>query len=256
MKEGAGLSESGEEKAKSVERWEYGARFKHYLYRIGQLGNEGVEPINNFPARIELNESWHSTLNRMWQESKDGFERHIPVGYRQERENPHFPQEFILGTRSYADFLTTKAAKEKYGIEYHFGNIHSHPADWLSRILLKPFENTKLMEGEGFSLEDVFHMVNGRGLPMEVLVERKYNIFAFRTQETKDMPADSPLLSEKNFTRYWYRKNGLWPVFDSRLLVSYRLQTSVWKINIMLADAYKLALYRGKRGEDLIREFP
>lgn len=239
-----------------IQRWGYETRFKYYLYRIGILGNEGVESIKNFPTSIELDDIWHGTLNRMREESRDGFERAIPVGYREDRRSVYLPQDFSRGTNTGAVIPSPEEVKAKFGIEHQFGAIHSHPDDWLSTVVWKALEATRLGDGTGFSLEDIFYMVDGKGLPMEAVVERNANYFAFRTQETKEIPEGSPLSSKEAFLRHWYRKHGMWAGSNRNFMVALKLPVSVRKININLAEAYNLALYRGNPGEKLVREYP
>src|SRR5215212_10069750 len=79
------------------QRWDYETRFKSYLYRIGVLGNEGVEAISNFPERIELNDRWHNRLNEIKKESYDGIERWLPVGMKQDRSLDFLPENSQKG---------------------------------------------------------------------------------------------------------------------------------------------------------------
>ena len=240
-----------------TERWGYDARFKFYLYRLAILGNEGVEAITAFPERIELDDTWHTTLNRMREESRDGIEIGIPIGFRGDRRKVFLPQEFLLGAGKEERMATSQEAIDKFGISHPLGAIHSHPGSWIHRLAVKTLISTSLVQGfDGFSARDLYYMLDGYGLPMEVVVEMKHNFFAFRTRETRDIPVDSPFRSEVAFERHWYRKYGGYFPGKSDLTFITLPSYSTLKVNIGIAGAYNLALYKGDPGKDLVRSYP
>jgi hypothetical protein len=236
--------------------WGYEARFKHYLYRLAILGNRGAESVSNFPERIELDDAWHLTLDRMRQASRDGFEYGVPVGYGEDRRKLLIPNEFIRGTRSEAFGATIDEAKTAFGIVHQAGFVHSHPGGWLDRIVAK----TLISRGgekayEGYSPADLFRLLQANGLPMEVLVEKGLNYFAFRTQETKAISDDSPFSSRLAFERHWYRAYGA-RLINDQVMVVINPFFSLPKMNVGIARGFNLALYRGEPDKDLVRFHP
>ena len=240
-----------------IERWGYETRFKSYLYRISILGNEGVESINNFPPRIELNKKWHEALERIKAESRDGIERWVPVGMKDDRVLDFIPETSIKGYFTQAKTLTAAEIKQQYGIAHIAGDIHSHPSDWLNRLGVGLIVATRLVKDfEGFSDSDLYRMVDGNGLPMAGVVEKSHNYFAFRTTETRDLPTDSPLRDKMIFSRHWSGKYGGYYFGKTHLSFWASPKYSVRETNMGIAGAYNIALYRGEPGEDLVREYP
>jgi|SRR3990170_3719234 len=250
-------TESREETGRRTDRWGYETRFKYYLLRVAMLGNKGAELIDSFPKKIELNDAWHNTMNRMRDVSRDGIERGIPVGFREEGLTLYLPQEFLLGTGKKAAVSTPQEAFKEFGISHLIGAIHSHPSSWIQRLAVKTILSTRLVKGiEGFSARDLFYMLDGNGLPVEAVVEKDHNFFAFRTRDTRDIPTDSPLRSERAFERHWYRKYGGYFPGKSDLTFITLPSYSTLKVNIGIAGAYNLALYKGDPGKDLVRSYP
>jgi hypothetical protein len=257
MVEGETSALLGNEKPDWIQRWGYETRFKYYLYRMGVLGNEGVESIRNFPDRIELNDTWHARLDEMRSESMDGSERWVAVGMKENRSLDFIPRNFVKGHRNHAVTLTAEGVSERYGIIHNIGDLHSHPSDWFNRLGVKLIVATRLVKDyEGFSDLDLYRMVDGYGLPMTGVVEKEHDYFAFRTEETRDLPAESPLTSATTFSRHWSRKFGGYYFGKSHQRFWASPQFSLKEMNRGIAEAYNLALYKGKPGCDLIREFP
>src|SRR4051812_37393533 len=97
--------------------------------------------MSNFPERIELSSHWHNTLDQMREESCDGRERGISVGFKEESGgNIFLAHNFVVGTQYEVFVPMYKDAKEKYGIEYQVGKIHSHPNNKLERLEWKVLE--------------------------------------------------------------------------------------------------------------------
>lgn len=257
MVEGDPPGASGKDSEHAIQRWGYDTHFKYYLYRMGVLGNEGVDSITNFPERIELNEKWHEALNRIKKESNDGRERWIPVGMRADRTLDFVPTTTVKGDFISAKTLTADQVKEKYGIVHHIGEIHSHPSDIINRFGVNLIVATRLVKDfEGFSPEDLHFMVSREGLPMTGVVEKSNNYFAFRTAETRDLPTESPLRDSRAFSSHWSRKYGGRYLGESHLSFWASPRFSVRELNMGIAEAYNLALYKGKPGADLVREYP
>jgi hypothetical protein len=257
MVEGETSAILDDEKENQPLKWGYETGFKYYLYRIGILGTEGVESIKKFPDRIELDATWHSRLNAMRSESSDGIERWVAVGMKEDRSLDFIPKDFVKGHYTHADALTPEQVSEQYGIIHNIGEIHSHPSDWFNRMGVNLIVATKLVKGyEGFSDQDLYGMVDGFGLPMSVVVEKEHNYFAFRTEETQDLPATSPLSAAMAFNNHWSRKYGGYYFGKSHQSFWASPQFSLKEMNRGIAEAYNLALYKGKPGDELIREYP
>ena len=287
MVEGETTKLQSDEVGEKIERWAYETRFKSYLYRISILGNRGVESISNFPSRIELNAKWHEALERIKAESRDGMERWVPVGLKEGRALDFTPETSVKGFFTQAETLTDAEIKQQYGIVHLGGDIHSHPSDWLNRLGVDLIVSTKLVKDfEGFSDVDLYRMIKGNGLPMAAVVEKSNNYFAFRadprwidgrssnfsrispcyaikqieicsrTTETRDLPTDSPLKDKMAFSRHWSGKYGGYYLGNSHLSFWALPNYSVRETNMGIAGAFNIALYRGKPGEDLVREYP
>ena len=99
---------------KQESRWGYDAYFESYLYRVGIEGNEGVDPIKKFPESIELNDAWHTALNRMKSESKkDGRERWAPVGMKKVISLDFIPSTSIKGHYTETKNLSLKEIEQE-----------------------------------------------------------------------------------------------------------------------------------------------
>jgi hypothetical protein len=257
MVEGETQTSIGGERENNIQRWGYENRFKYYLYRIGILGKEGVESINNFPDRIELSDIWHDRLNEMKKASRDGIERWVAVGMKEDRALDFIPESFVKGHHTYAETLTADQIREKYGIIHKIGDIHTHPSDWFNRMGVNLIVAARLVKDyEGFADQDLYGMVDGSGLPMAAVVEKDQNYFVFRTAETRDLPTESPLRKPMDFNRHWARKYGGHYFWKSHNLFWAPPTFSLKEMNKGIAEAYNLALYKGKPGEDLKREYP
>jgi hypothetical protein len=257
MVEGEIQAPQEEKTDNKVQRWGYETRFKSYLYRISVLGERGVAPIDDFPTRIELNDKWHETLDRIKTESQDGKERWVPVGMKEDRKMDFIPQSFVRGYSTHAVVLNPAEIKEKYGIVHKGGEIHSHPSDWFNSLGIRLITAARLVKDyEGFSDADLYNMVNGSGMPMSAVVERSHNYFVFRTAQTKDLPAESPLRPKMAFNRHWNRKFRGYFLGKSYQTFWPSPQFSIRNLNRAIAEHYNLALYRGEPGKDLVRQYP
>lgn len=231
-----------------LQRWVYETHFREYARLLGRKGNEALESISRFPQKIELDKTWHTVLDRLRAETKtDGFERYALIGYRPNSTEFYFPELPAKGEpssipRAVKGDMRWKAW-EKYGVTAVVGDFHTHPG------------------GSAFSMPDLFGFLNKFSGPkpfIRGLANEQENIFAFRTGETFMVSEiDTP---EKRFSAvfedYWLEQAGYKNDADRVHIVPVIPDANIWKANLGIAEAHRLALYRGKPGEDLIRAYP
>lgn len=215
---------------------------------MGSKGNEGLESLEKFPKRIALDTSWHKTIDQMRGETRgDGVERFTVIGFREDSRDFYFPEVAAPGdTHS-----VPRAVKgdmywrmwEKYKITSILGDFHTH------------------LGGSEFSIKDLWGLLNRLTAPkpfLEGVATEHENIFAFRTRETFMVSQiDTTQSSFKPvFEDYWLEKAG-YKYDESRVyLVPIKPDADIWKASLGIAEAHRLALYRGKPGQDLIRAYP
>jgi hypothetical protein len=243
------------------ERWNSEA-FHSYMLKVAKYGKEGLEQIDNFPKRIELNGMWHDVLNKMRAETKDGYERWTPIGYKEDMSNLSIPTEFFVGERNEIPEFKEDQIEEftqKYselGLVHFAGDFHSHPRRSVKSYLRSFIISGRfLTEYSGFSPRDLKRIIelSPSTFPFHMfgLVDEKANCFAFITKQIETISADSPLQDDSEFSYYWFNR------YAPSVIEHFPPVTStLWDINIGIAEKYKLALYRGEVQEDLVRSFP
>ena len=242
------------------ERWDYSNKFAEYLIRVALEGREALESTNNFPTRIELNTQWHSALDKMREETKDGMERWTPIGIQNDMNSIVIPTDFFKGEEKTIPFASILEKDEirmliKLGITNLAGDIHSHPEHFQSFVQRFLFSGRLITEYRGFSPMDLKGVIQLSITPTNLhvfgVVDQLSNYFTFIAKDTDAISHDSPLQTDKEFSYYWFKKYApsvvekLPPVF-----------TTLWDINIAIAKQYNLVLYRGKPGEDLVKYCP
>lgn len=228
--------------------WGYEAQFREYAFLVGRKGKEAFESLDNYPSRIELDSSWHKVLDTLRTETKkDRNERFAVVGYGETSRDLYFPETVIKGEpyRVPRELITDMihAAKREHGVTTIVGDIHSH------------YYVGPLTFGDFYSFlnEDWFNQPLIRGL-----VNPKENIFAFRTRETYMVEAhrDPEYGSSEGFKEYWMKASGFKSSPKANHIARARPTADMWHANIAIAQAHRLALYKGKPQEDLIRAYP
>jgi len=239
----------GEQSAEpQVERWGFESHFQEYALLLAKKGKDGLESIDNFPQRIELNDEWHRTLEKIRLETEDGLERGTLTGFPGDMRKLTISDKLVVGKKASIKFLDSlENAKQKHGIDKVVGTIHSHPGHWDSpeKRYIEP--GRSFSEYRGFTTKD-FHTYlkpSYQSLFIDGVVDSQVNYFVFLTKDTKFIPKDSKLYRREIFEDYWlYQQTKSLRTF------------SLWDVDMAIAKEYKLALYRGNSGEDLIRYFP
>lgn len=243
----------------SIERWDYESQFKEYLIRVAREGKTKLEPIGNFPKRIELNDKWHNTLNKMRVQTRDGHERWTPIGFNRDMSSIVIPTDFLSGEEDNIPVTVDEDEIIKYRelcLVNLAGDIHSH-TERLKGSYFRRFVTSGrfLREYRGFSPRDLKGVLelSSSASPLHIfgVVDAKANFFALLTKDTKTIPHDSHLQDNSEFSFYWFNRYA--PAVVERFPP---VTSTLWDINIGIAQEYKLSLYRGSVGEDLVRGFP
>jgi hypothetical protein len=228
-----------------VQRWGYESHFREYTFLLGRKGKEALESIDNFPSRIELDPSWREALDKIRAETKsDGNERFSMVGFREDSRDFYFPEVAGVGE----PHQVAKAVKgdlfwgmwKKHKITSVVGDFHTHPS------------------GSPFSVQDLYGFLNRLTAPQPFirgLANEKENIFAFRTRETfmvSEIDTPQKRFSDV-FKDHWLEVAGYKYSEDRSHVIQINTNADMWKANIGIAEAHRLALYKGRPNEDLVR---
>lgn len=258
-----------------IERWGYQDYFRGYLLLLSSKGSEALESINGFPNRIELNQRWHQVLNDLREESQNELERLVLIGYKEDRRRVFLPTFSVEGIRKYSyseipfEILSReiKRAKNQFGMEDLIGYIHSHPKT-LPRFKGLGARIAEFTDKDqpSFSAGDLYWLVAGsphqrfpKFCPMIGLVDGLNNIFAFKSRETFPLEDFSRFMDQTDFEKYWYEKFGYkyeGSLNEGRCITPISPVANLWKVNLGIAEKYRLALYKGKPGKDLARAYP
>lgn len=232
---------------KQISAWAYESHFKEYALLLGRKGNNALETIENYPARIELNSWWHTVLDSMRVDTiSDRNERFAVVGYSETSRDFYFPEKSGIGEpytipMKIVNDMTAEAKSR--GVDSITGDLHTH--HYVGPLTFTDFYS--------FLSWTWFHQPYIRGLanPQE-------NIFAFRTKETYSV-SDFGIPSYKTykgFKDYWMKKAGFKPS-DKPHHISRAVPTAdMWSANLAIAQAHRIALYEGKPRQDLLRIHP
>lgn len=235
-------------------RWSYKSHFREYLLLLARKGDLGLESIQKFPEKIELNNPWHETFEDMRKQTEDGHERWALIGYKEDMRVLIVPTIFAYGENSnqsngYKARVTydvmekqINRAKDKAHLIGLVGDVHTHPENtnaWRSSRLSS--DNNK-----GFSAADLYWLASKRVpfySPFKVLVEGKNVYFAFVSKETRKSTLP---LSQEQFGDYWHNLEE-----DGK-----KKHPDILSMNIDIAKTHSIALYKGKIGGDLGRIYP
>jgi hypothetical protein len=257
-----------------IDTWEFESHFREYMILLARKGKDGLESIENFPKIIQLNNVWHETLDKMRDETRDGYERWTPIGFREDMRNLILPSVFAIGKQRSDISKSVRAkvtyevinkefqrAKKRTGIVGLVGDIHSHPRhlnarNLHERITRELFGSTRLTSrGGGFSAGDLYNMVTQDQFPLVMaVVDGKENFFGFKTRESKNIPVQSILFNKETFEKYWYEKFGIKLSGEVGIRVSVGYRTV--NLNKAIAHEHNLVLYKGHSKADLKRIFP
>lgn len=147
--------------------------------------------------------------------------------------------------------------KTEKGITGLIGYVHSHPGNvkgFVTRFLLSRGNITNI--NGGFSPGDLCSIIRSSDTHPWFcgVVDKTNNYFSFVTRETEIIPPDSELYDTQKFHDHWLKKVDSSPIFQNSIFIV--KSQAPWEVNIEIAKQYKLALYRGIPGEELVRGFP
>lgn len=253
-------------KDNGVERWTYHNHLREYLLLVARKGRMALESMERFPKKIELSTDWHEMLDVVRRATKDGKERWALVGVKHEKTALLLPTIPAVGYDSYVPSEVMKKeidrARDGFGIVDLVGDVHSHPRDFAERALQKlPVLNQLGLKGQ-FSAGDYYGMiVPGKARAFMGVVEGGYNLFAFRTKQTQDLPIDPAMFNQDSFEKFWYEKFGFRYLGGVEKYGAYRAvpisgSADSVAMNAAIVERHKLVLYQGAEGKDLVRIYP
>lgn len=255
------------------EVWDYN-RFREYLLLLTK-GENSLLSIDQYPQAVALSEDWHSLLNKMREDSVDGIERWALIGYKKGKEAIYLPTVAAKGLPYDVSVEGMAESRHKaitqVGITGLLGDIHSHPIALEKENGRKLFiKSPELFEGgvfevgpsaRSFSAGDLYSMfVPGNHKLVMGLVAGDENLFAFRTRETTGLGIGAYFLSQETFEKSWYEKYGFQYFsnvneFGASGIKQVRPDASNWSVNLGIAETYKLVLYKGDAGKNLVKVF-
>lgn len=249
-----------------VERWTYNNHLREYLLLVARKGRMAFESGEKFPKRMELSEDWHTMLDEVRRATRDGKERWALVGVKQERTALFLPTIPAVGYDNYVPSEVMEKegnrARENFGIVDLVGDVHSHPTDFGEKALQRlPAFNSLGLKAQ-FSAGDYYGIcVPGRARAFMGVVEGDYNLFAFSTRQTQNLPVDPAMINQESFEKYWYEKFGFKYLGGVQKYGAFRAvpvaggADSV-AMNAAIAKRHGLVLYQGAKGKDLTKVFP
>lgn len=225
--------------------WDYDTRFREYALLLGRKGPDALESVNRFPERITLNNVWHGALDRMRDETKsDLHERYSLITYDETTRDFQFSEISAKGEHNQVPTDVIKEEIRKAKAERQatslVGEIHTHPGT------------------EPFSPEDLIPLLEKSSIRPALIVgiaTYRANIFAFRTRETEPINHFN-IMPEKFydfFRDYWLEKAGYAALNKAHVLIPTSFFPNIWKVSTGIAERHRLALYKGKPKEDLVR---
>lgn len=243
--------------------WPYNY-FKNYLVDMSK-GEEHVKTIDDYPIHIRLNLEFHDTLNKLAEETSDGFERHGFIAIDQEEGETILPAFFFKGKTHCVPGEVIKQNRDwcdENGINNIVGSLHSHPYSRLS--MLDRVRRIVSYEGK-LSVGDLYFLVKKKPEYVMGVAEYEENVFAFRTRETKDTNLQYLVDgdNQKNFKNFWYERHSMnykWKSgsggYVSRKDGRKLSRDDLWRITLDIASHHNLAIYRGKTDMSIIRSYP
>lgn len=249
-----------------VEKWEYKNYLREYLLLVARKGRIALESREKFPKKIELSKDWHKALEDIRQATKDGKERWTLVGVREDRDSLYLPTIPVVGCEDYVpgEVMARKInlARDKFGIVDLVGTVHSHPGGSTQGFWRKlPIISTLEMRAR-FSAGDYYGMVvPGQTSSFMGVVEGDYNLFVFRTKQTRDLPVHRDAFSQESFEKYWYEKFGYRYIGNiekngAQRVIPISDAADPIGMNKAIAEKHKLVLYQGVAGKELVRIYP
>ncbi len=215
---------------------------KEYLLSQSK-GQEFLLPLEEFPEEIELSHDWHEVLNTMRQGTNhDGIERVALVGFNSSHRAIYLPNfKMAAGVLDKSSGVITDYGEgqavnptlielqrifaSKKGIEGFSGLLHSHPPD--SSLFSPIFD---LFGEHRLSAGDLYIALKGYYGNLMGVADGPINSFAFKTKESI-IPRDD----HETFYRLWEQ------------------EPRIRNLDQVIAQKYKLALYRGNKNQSLKR---
>lgn len=260
----------GPETLSPIPGWDYEV-CSEYILALSR-GREFLLPIEEYPSRMDLSQSWHETFNQM---RSDSGEMWALIGYEAGQRRLVLPRVAEKGLSHSVPYEVMTAglekARGKAGISDLVGDIHSHPRPFTSSCWHIPSELTS--EGSGaFSVRDIYGLLykishqrpadNNKSIM--IVVEGNENIAAFATRRSLELTRNYFNDTYDTFAKNWYEKYG-WEFKGARPAsrgggeMANRVKddaAEIWQINRGIAYQYQLALYRGFRDKALLRDYP
>jgi len=174
----------------------------------------------------------------------DGNEHYALITYDENAREFTFPEISAKGepyeVPKEVIIEEVRKAKEDRGATSIVGAIHTHPS------------------GVPFSPEDLLPMLDKSQMYSMVAVgiaTRRENLFAFQTKETESINHFN-IMPEKFyefFKDYWLKKAGYKSTKNDKGIYPISFFPNIWRVSLGIAERHRLALYKGKPNEDLVR---
>ena len=120
-----------------------------------------------------------------------------------------------------------------------------------------PFRTKKREERTSFSVADLYNIVTPTDHLIMGLVGTKENIFAFRTKESTFFKTRIAFFGQNAFASYYSRKFGFNVDQEGYLQeMESNTQENYWRLNLAMAEEFKILLYKGDVNQDLIKVSP
>lgn len=258
------------ETARPIPGWDY-ETYREYLLAMSK-GREYLLSIEEYPSRMDLNEIWHETFNKIRPQS---YESWALVGFEQGQRRLILPEVAEKGLDHSVPHEVMVAglekARAKAGVTDLVGDVHSHPRDYRDVSWHIPSQVT--CEGNGaFSLGDLYGFLcdltqqrpSDPKRSIMFVVEGNENIAAFATRRSLEIVRNNFSGPYEKFAKQWYERYG-WNFKGKRLQSQGGGELAeparadapkIWQINKGVAYHYQIALYRGFKDKPLLREHP
>jgi hypothetical protein len=242
------------------DRWD-SAYTTEYLLSLAR-GQEFMLPRNQYPKEIQFNSSWHRLLDNMHAISeKEDVECYAAIGAKEDKRSLYLPKHILRSQKGQVDHMvirSTTGSMNLFGINHVVADVHTHPRNNPENTWDKFFSNTPEPR---FSAGDLYGLaIRKSGLPMRIVIEGDSNLAVFASKETGYYTLDPNMVSQEQFGKYWYEKNGykyngISSNGESVTPLSFNA-TPGPEINQQIADEYKLVIYKGGTHEPLKKITP
>lgn len=232
--------------------WSY-ATFRQLLLKFGT--DKKGSRLTDVPSSIELNASWHETLNQMRRQHVDGLERFSPVIYNPRKRSIHILNMVATGDNGQVSAETQNEVMEKalkQGMTKTIGFKHSHTT-------MYDFVVLHTYPGPTFSPTDIYlAVVKRQSMNVELLADDHTNQLLLRTADTKKVAIDNNKVPQEKYVKNITQLYS--PLYNGNVELSEQgfreADEGNWQIAIAQCRKYKLALYRGLPNQPLTRVYP